>query len=82
MSKSKLLLCLLLVGFMGCASLRKIGSTATIVTTDNSVTFTASRPTKMTMKDGEKEYTFDSQTPSLLSRIMSAVTLGAVGGRR
>ena len=64
---------------MGCASVQ---GTATITKTDKGVKFTASRPTKMSMKNDDGEYHFDSQTPSLLSRIMSTITLGAMGTRK
>lgn len=76
----KIYIILLSVLLMGCASLH---GTASITETDDGVKFEASRPTKMTMKDGEKEYTFDSQSQSLLSRVMSALALGGgVGAGR
>jgi len=68
-----------LIFLTGCSS---FDGTAHILTHKDGVMFTASRPTKMTMiKDGVT-YTYDSQAPSLLSRILSAMTLGAVGGRK
>lgn len=63
----------------GCAALP---GTASIERTVNGVKFDASRPTEMSLKDGDIEYHFNSQSPSLLSRIMSAVTLGAIGTRK
>lgn len=75
----QIFLCVILMGLMGCASVK---GTALIKKTEKGVEFEASRPVKMTMKEGESEYTYDSQAPSLLSRIMSAVTLGVVGAGR
>lgn len=72
-----LLVCAVLL--CGCASVQ---GTASIRKTETGVEFESSRPSKMTMKEGEVEYTYDSQAPSLLSRIMSAVTLGVVGAGR
>ena len=77
--------------FMGCAFTKSEGakevvlSTASIVETDTGVEFNTSRPVKMTMKKGEKgevEYTYDSQTESLISKIVSIFILGLVGSRR
>ena len=77
--KKLLIIILFFMSSISCATLK---STGTITKTSNGVKFETDRPAKMTMeKDGET-YTYDSQTPSLLSRIMSAVTLGVVGTRR
>lgn len=74
--KKLVLLGLVLVA--GCASIAGTGSIV-INRPGNMVTFTSSRQAKMTWKEGNKEYIYDSQAPSLLQRIMSAVTLGAMG---
>ena len=78
-SLRRVCLCVILMGLMGCSS---VNGTALIRKTKTGVKFESSRPAKMTMKEGDNEYTYDSQAPSLLSRIMSAVTLGVVGAGR
>ena len=74
----------------GCAGLKETSKdsfkgVSSIIPKGEGVEFKAPRSVKMTMTkdaDGKIEYTFDSQAPSLLSRILSAATLGAVGVRR
>ena len=81
MKKLFLIISLLIICMsnISCATLK---STGTITKTSNGVEFVTDRPAKMTMEKEGETYTYDSQTPSLLSRIMSAVTLGVVGTRR
>ena len=62
-----------IVMLMGCATL---SSTGTITVLDDGVTFDSARPAKMTMKKGEVEYTYDSQTESWVSKIIGILTLG------
>ena len=71
-----LLICLLNVS---CATLE---SKSTITVKDNKVTFDSARPVKMTMKNGEIEYTYDRQSESWASKMISMFTLGLVGSRR
>ena len=74
-----LIIILFCMSSISCATLK---STGTITKTPDGVEFVTDRPAKMTMEKEGETYTYDSQTPSLLSRIMSAVTLGVVGTRR
>ena len=56
--------------------------TASIEETEKGVTFTAKKPTKMSLKREGVEYHFDSQSESLISKIVSILTLGAIGVNR
>ncbi len=62
-----------IVMLIGCATL---SSTGTITVLDNGVTFDSPRPAKMSMKKGDIEYTYDSQTESWVSKIIGILTLG------
>ena len=69
----------LLIFLIGCVTL---SNTATIEKTETGVKITVSQPASVTMeKDGEK-YTFDSKSESLISKIVSILTFGAIGARR
>ncbi len=58
---------------MGCSTL---STTGTITVLDNGVTFDSPRPAKMTMKKGDTEYTYDSQSEGFFSKLMGILTLG------
>ncbi len=62
-----------IVMLIGCATL---SSKSTITVLDDGVTFDSARPAKMTMKKGDIEYTYDSQTESWVSKIIGILTLG------
>lgn len=75
----KLILVLAVVILAGCST---IDNKSSIVQTTTGVEFDANHMVEMSMeKDGIK-YHYNSQSPSLLSRIMSAITLGAVSTSR
>ena len=71
----KLFLFLLSLLIMGCATL---SPTSTITVKDDGVTFSSSRPAKMSLKKGDTEYTYDSQAESFFSKLMGVLTLGAM----
>lgn len=75
----KYLILILVILLSGCASLN---GTAKITETAKGVEFETSRPAKMTMEKDGATYTYDSQAPSIMSKIMGALTLGVVGTRR
>lgn len=66
---------LILVFLMGCSTL---SSTGTITVLDDGVVFDSPRPAKMSMKKGDVEYTYDSQSESWVSKIISIMTLGVI----
>ena len=75
----KLILCgLMILSLTGCATVK---GTGVITVVDDGVEFTSSKPAKMTMKQGDTEYTYDSQSEGLISKIISMLTLGAVTRR-
>lgn len=76
--KLKLTILILAFAVSGCASLASKGS---VQETYKGVEFKTDRPAKMTYKKEGVEYTYDSQAPSLFSKIMGAVTLGLAGGK-
>lgn len=74
----KLAILILALMVSGCASLASVGS---VQETYKGVEFKTDRPAKMTYKKDGAEYTYDSQAPSLLSKIMGALALGAIGAK-
>ena len=69
---------MLLIFLTGCATLN---NTATIKKTETGVKFETSRPASMTMEEDGKKYTYDSKAESLISKIVSILTLGAIGAK-
>ncbi len=79
-----LLLVLLLTGCASTTPLANTTSTITITQEDNKeiIDFNHSDKEKMTFKRGDMEATYSSETQSLMSRIMSALTLGVMGAKK
>lgn len=69
---------LLLIFLVGCATL---SSTGKIIKTEKGVEFETDRPAKMSMKKGDTEYIYDSQSESWFSKVMGILTLGAMGAK-
>lgn len=83
--KKEILCGLMILSLTGCATTKEAGKivkgTSRIVVVTDGVIFTSSKPVKMTMKDGDTEYTYDSQKEGWLSRLMGAFAFGAVATR-
>ena len=88
----KLILCgLMILSLTGCATVKGTGGAVSdqvigkvageIIVVETGVQFKMKKPGKMSMKDGDKEYTFDSQKEGWLSRLMGAFAFGAVATR-
>lgn len=80
-------LLILLLALTGCSSTKAITNPSSSIIIDKRgdkevVTFLSKDKSEMTYKRGDLEATYNNQTQSLMSRILSAVTLGVVGTRK
>ena len=81
-----LILILFCLSSISCATLKgtakdTVTNTSTIEKTKTGVKFITSKPCEMTMKEGETEYHFNGKSESLIHKIISILTLGAISTR-
>ena len=81
------ILLILLLALTGCTSTKAITNPSSSIVIKKQgdtevVTFLSQDKSEMTYKRGDLEATYNNQTTSLMSRILSAVTLGVVGTRK
>ena len=71
--------CLVILFCLVNISCATLNNTATIKETEKGVVFKTNQSVSMSMEKDGKKYTYDSKAESLMSKIVSILTLGAIG---